>query len=95
MSDVYSWIALAIAGLAFILGLQVLGVTGLFVVIVLGLVVLTAAGYVAGQRVRRSHARRDPRFKPTAEVFRDPGTGRTMQVYLDEETGERRYWQAH
>jgi hypothetical protein len=94
MSDVYSWIALAIAGLAFVLGLQVLGITGLFVVIVLVLVALTLAGYVAGQRVRRSHARPDPRFQPTQEVFHDPRTGETMQVYVDEKTGERRYWKA-
>jgi hypothetical protein len=94
MSDVYSWIALAIAGLAFVLGLQVLGITGLFVVIVLVLAALTLAGYVAGQRVRRSHARRDPRFQPTQEVFHDPRTGETMQVYVDEKTGERRYWKA-
>jgi hypothetical protein len=93
--DLYTWIAWAIAGLAFVLGLQVLGVTGLFVVIVAGLVALTAAGFMAGQRVRRSYARRDPRFQPTQEVFLNPRTGETTQVYVDEKTGERRYWKAH
>ncbi|HEX7495900.1 MAG TPA: hypothetical protein VF349_04645, partial [Candidatus Limnocylindrales bacterium] len=61
MPDVYTWIAWAIAGLAFVLGIQVLGVAGMFVVIVVGLVVLTAAGFVAGQRFRRRYYRPDPR----------------------------------
>ncbi len=94
MPDVYSWIALAIAGLAFVVGIQVLGVAGLFLVIVLGLVALTAAGFLAGQRVRHGYDRRDPRFQPTQEVFRNPRTGETMQVYVDDKTGERRYWKA-
>jgi hypothetical protein len=95
MPDVYTWIALAAAGLAFVLGIQVLGVAGLFVVIVVGLVALTAAGFVAGQRMRRRYSRPDPRFVPTPEVFRDPRTGETMRVHVDEKTGERRYWKAH
>jgi hypothetical protein len=33
----------------------------------------------------------EPRFRPTEERFVDPTTGRTMRVYLDSETGERRY----
>ncbi|MGZ6339005.1 MAG: hypothetical protein ACXWNG_01430 [Candidatus Limnocylindrales bacterium] len=32
-----------------------------------------------------------PRFQWTAEVFRDPSTGRRMRVYVDPRTGERRY----
>lgn len=94
MPDVYTWIAWALAGLAFVLGIQVLGVAGLFVAVVVGLVVLTGAGFMAGQQVRRRHARPDPRFQPTQEVFRDPRTGETMRVYVDEKTGERRYWKA-
>ena len=94
MPDVYTWIALAAAGLAFVLGIQVLGVAGLFGVIVVGLVALTAAGFVAGQRMRRRYSRPDPRFVPTPEVFRDPRTGETMRVHVDEKTGERRYWKA-
>ena len=57
MPDVYTWIAWAVAGLAFVLGIQVLGVAGMFVVIVVGLVALTAAAFVAGQRVRRHSSR--------------------------------------
>jgi hypothetical protein len=33
----------------------------------------------------------EPRFRPTDEVFVDPTSGRTMRVYLDPGTGERRY----
>jgi hypothetical protein len=33
----------------------------------------------------------DPRFRPTAEVFVDPSSGRRMRVYADGSTGERRY----
>jgi hypothetical protein len=94
MPNVYTWIAWAVAGLAFVLGFQVLGVAGLFVVIVVGLVALTLVGFTAGQRARRRHARRDPRFQPTQEVFHDPRSGRTMRVYVDEMTGERRYWES-
>jgi hypothetical protein len=33
----------------------------------------------------------EPRFRPTAEVFVDPSTGRQMRVLADPSTGERRY----
>ena len=33
----------------------------------------------------------EPRFRPTPEVFVDPTSGRTMRVYVDPGTGERRY----
>ncbi len=33
----------------------------------------------------------DPRFRPTAEVFLDPTSGRLMRVWVDAGTGERRY----
>ena len=33
----------------------------------------------------------DPRFQPTAEVFVDPTSNRSMRVYVDARTGERRY----
>lgn len=33
----------------------------------------------------------EPRFRPTPEVFIDPTSGRTMRVYADPATGERRY----
>ena len=33
----------------------------------------------------------EPRFRPTAEVFIDPTTGRQMRVVVDPANGERRY----
>jgi hypothetical protein len=33
----------------------------------------------------------DPRFRPTAEVFIDPTSGRRMRVVVDPANGERRY----
>ncbi len=33
----------------------------------------------------------EPRFRPTAEVFIDPTTGRQMRVVVDPSSGERRY----
>jgi len=33
----------------------------------------------------------EPRFRPTGEVFVDPTTNRRMRVFVDANTGERRY----
>ena len=33
----------------------------------------------------------EPRFRPTEEVFVDPTSNRRMRVYMDANTGERRY----
>jgi len=33
----------------------------------------------------------EPRFRPTAELFIDPTTGRRMRVVVDPASGERRY----
>jgi membrane protein implicated in regulation of membrane protease activity len=92
MPDVYSWIAVAIAALAFVLGIQVLGVAGGFILVVVALATLTAAAAFVGARARRRLARRDARFQRTDEVFRDPSTGRVTRVHVDPATGERRYW---
>lgn len=92
MPDVYTAVAWAVALLAFVVGVQVLGVTMALVLLMLAVLVLTAVGFAAGRRVRRAHSRRDPRFRPTDEVFRDPGSGRLTRVHVDEATGERRYW---
>ncbi len=32
-----------------------------------------------------------PQFRPTEERFIDPTSGRVMRVFLDEQSGERRY----
>jgi len=92
MPDVYTWIAWAVAVLAVVLGVQVLGVTGAVFVVVLAVILLTVASWTAGSRVRARLERRDPRFRPTDEVFRDPASGRLTRVHVDPETGERRYW---
>ena len=93
MGDVYTWLAWAVAGLMFVMSIQIMGVSMTLIAIVVGLVVLTLVAYGVGRRVRRAHDRREPRFRPTDEVFRDPATGRTTRVHTDDSTGERRYWQ--
>ncbi|MGD0121468.1 MAG: hypothetical protein ABSC46_02780 [Candidatus Limnocylindrales bacterium] len=92
MPDVYSWIAVAVAILAFVLGIQVFGVVGGFVLIVAALSILTVAATFVGARARRRLARRDPRFQRTDEAFHDPSTGRVTRVHVDPASGERRYW---
>ncbi len=47
-----------------------------------------AAGPGGGET---ADAAAEGRFRPTAEVFVDPTTGRRMRVLVDPETGERRY----
>lgn len=92
MPDVYTWIALAFAGTAFVLGIKVLGITVGVALIVIVLGSLTAITALAGSRTRRRLARREPRFRPTDEVFHDPGSGAVTRVHVDSNTGERRYW---
>jgi Flp pilus assembly protein TadB len=95
MPDVYTWIAWAVAVLAFALGVQVLGVTGALALIILAIAGLTMVSWSAGRRVRARLSRPEPRFQPTLEVFRDPASGRPTRVYVDPDTGERRYWTEH
>lgn len=38
------------------------------------------------------HSRPSAPFRATQEVFVDPTTGRRLRVYLDDATGERRYF---
>jgi hypothetical protein len=90
MPDVYSWIA--VAALTLVLGIQVLGVVGGFVLIVVALATMTAAAAFVGARARCRLARRDSRFQRTDEVFHDPSTGRVTRVHVDPANGERRYW---
>jgi Flp pilus assembly protein TadB len=93
MPDVYTWIALAVAATAFVLGIQVLGVTAGVALIVVVLGSLTAAAALAGSRGRRRLARRESRFERTDEVFHDPSSGNVTRVHVDPTTGERRYWE--
>ena len=40
---------------------------------------------------RRYRGDREGAFQPTAEVFKDPTTGRMTRVYEDPKTGRRQY----
>ena len=90
--DVYTWVAWVVAATALILGAQVFGITGLIALIFLAIVALLSISWTATQRGRRRLQRRDPRFRPTDELFHDPVTGDRTRVYVNPETGERRYW---
>jgi hypothetical protein len=91
MPDFHTWLAWAIAALAFVLGAQAFGLAGLLILIVLALVAVTLVGASAGARARRALVRPDARFEATDEVFHDPTTGKITRVYVDHNTGERRY----
>ena len=43
---------------------------------------------------RRYHGARGDGFQATEETFRDPTTGRLMQVFFDPATGRRQYREA-
>jgi hypothetical protein len=91
MPDVYSWIAWAVAALAFVVGAQVLGATAMLTLLLLALVGLTSYVFVSGGRARRRHGQAASRFEPTEEIFRNPGDDEVVRVYEDPQTGERRY----
>lgn len=90
MFDLYTMIGIALAGLALILGVSILGTVGLLAAVVVLLIASTLWGAATGRRKALS-VLRDPRFVRTDEVFLDHGTGRVMRVYADPKTGERRY----
>jgi hypothetical protein len=52
-------------------------------------IVFAIAGYFIWDR--RYRGRSEGLFKPTAEVFKDPTTGKLTRVYEDPETGRRQY----
>jgi hypothetical protein len=90
--DVSTWVAWAVAIAAFFLGAQVLGITGLWAILVLVVVALVSIGWTTATRARRRFRPYDPRFRPTDERFHDPVSGAPTRVYVDPQTGERRYW---
>lgn len=59
--------------------------------LILGLIGIVVALYERRRYGSDPAANAEPRFQPTDEVFVDPSTGRRMRVYLDPESGERRY----
>jgi hypothetical protein len=80
------------------------GALALTGVILLGRGQLGAGGYALGLgglivlgtvferwRYRPSSARPEARWEPTGERFEDPQTGKTVQVFYDPRSGERRY----
>lgn len=58
-------------------------------------IVVVAAGVLAWLYARYDRRRYRGKASPgqvaTAEVFRDPATGKTMRVYEDPKTGAREY----
>ena len=74
--------------------------------LIIGGAVLLIAALIEASRYRSQAAERgklapgpgggeteplEPRFQRTEEVFVDPTSNRTMRVYVDSRTGERRY----
>ena len=58
--------------------------------IILGVVIVFAIiGYFVWDR--RYRGGKEGIFKPTAEVFKDPTTGKMTRVYEDPQTGRRQY----
>ena len=57
----------------------------------LGLGGLIVLGTVFEGRYRPGNARAEGRWQPTGERFEDPQTGKTVQVFYDPGSGERRY----
>jgi len=58
---------------------------GALVVVIL----IAVVGYFVWDRRYRGHE--SGSFKPTAEVFRDPTSGKMTRVYEDPSTGDRQY----
>ena len=52
-------------------------------------VVFAISGYFIWDR--RYRGQKEGIFKPTAEVFKDPTTGKLTRVYEDPQTGKRQY----
>ena len=63
------------------------GTVQLIVLVVV--VVFAIVGYFVWDR--RYRGEKEGLFKPTAEVFRDPTTGKMTRVFEDPDTGRRQY----
>jgi len=64
-------------------------VTGQLVIAVVVIVFAIVGYFIWDQRYRGSRA--GAAAKPTAEVFRDPTSGKMVRVYEDPATGKREY----
>lgn len=89
--DLTQLVVWAVTGFFLLLGSAVLGPVAFTAVVVVALVAITVAAYVAGERWRAERRRLDPRFQRTDEIFTDPATRRVTRVYVDPASGERRY----
>lgn len=58
-------------------------------VILAVVLVFAVVGYFIWDR--RYRGEKQGAFKPTAEVFKDPTSGKTTRVYEDPATGQRQY----
>ena len=58
-------------------------------VIALVVIIFAIVGYFVWDRRYRGATQGN--FKPTAEVFKDPTTGKMTRVYEDPSTGKRQY----
>ena len=85
-----------VLGLA--IAITLAGVAGLVVVgpavlgwLIFGLLLVIGSVFERVRYKRLTAAAPDPRFRPTAERFRDPESGAVVRVYADPATGERAY----
>lgn len=88
---------LAVAGLVAVVG-AVLLLVGQIVAgaYALGLGVAVVLGTLFERwRYRRDEPHAVPGWEPTGERFEDPQTGKTVQVFYDPKSGERRYVTDH
>ncbi|HET7815304.1 MAG TPA: PGPGW domain-containing protein [Candidatus Baltobacteraceae bacterium] len=61
--------------------------------LVFGSLVVLSLLFEGRYRGQRTAAPQPPSWQPTGEKFIDPGTGQTVEVDYDPETGERNYRQ--
>jgi hypothetical protein len=83
---------LVFAGAAALAGVVLL-VAGVFApgIYALGFGVLIVLGTVFERRYRADDARPAAGWEPTGERFEDPQSGKTVEVFYDPRSGERRY----
>jgi hypothetical protein len=61
------------------------------IVIAAVVIAFAVVGYFIWDRGYRGSKDKDEALQPTAEVFKDPTTGKLMRVYEDPRTGQRQY----
>jgi hypothetical protein len=66
-------------------------VAGAWALVTGGVLIVAALFEVTSYRPNEGTTRTNDRFEPTGEVFVDPTTGERIRVWLDPDTGYRRY----